>query len=204
MRKTFSLLFLIVGSVVSCQIQQPSTTDIRYSLFKTPLLPDRDSLSQFQLIEIADSTVCEILDSIINIDAQSIHHKNKEKTWFEITEDLDNDTIHLSVYSEQYDGFSINEFTNKITEGAFYYKGNLFILRKNENTSYHFFKTVSDSILVQYYYAQAKIYSCCIGRENFRFLENSSIHSIFYNKKLIRLDYRTSCPPNKWSIIYMN
>lgn len=197
--KSYSLLVAIAFCLVSCQV--PMIPDLHYDCYATPSLCDRDSISQFQLIEVVDSQAYLVFDSIININSQSIHHKNGEKTCFHIAEDKINDTLHLSIYAGQYDGFSINEFTSQVSEGAFYYKGYLFVLRKNEEAP-TFFRITSNTISVQYYFAQAIIYSCYINQDKYRYPETSHVHSVFSNRKLIRLDCKTNCPPNKWSVNY--
>lgn len=69
-------MFCTILSMASCKIMNKS--NLQYECYTTPLL-DRDSTSQFHFVEILDTSIHEILDSIIHIDSSYSIHQKKMK-----------------------------------------------------------------------------------------------------------------------------
>ena len=199
------IVFLCGCLAVSCVTHtQHSAQQTYYSNYYYVLRPywGNDSIILFPTVEVIDSSIFVVLDTIIDINSQSNHHKNGEKTWFDIVEERIGDTIFTTIYSEQYDGFMLCGVSNQVSYGAFFYKGFLFNRRKTEIDNSFFFRMIPDSIQVQHYYSNARIYRCTCKRERYSDPEMCIVKSVFVSGKLSQLHCQTYCPDKSWSILF--
>lgn len=202
--QVISILFLCSFGLYNCRsLQKKAPADFQLTYRISPPHWDTDSIILFANIEIENPIIYEVLDSIIKINTYSAHSQNEELIWFYITDELHNDTIKVRVCSEQYDGVFLCKYTNQVSDGAFYYKGFLFI-RSNLSDS-PFFKKSIDSIPVQYYYSHKKLYY--YEKKGARYCKQeidpaiTIVQGTFVSGKLMQLDYRTTYPPKIWTII---
>ena len=159
-----------------------------------------DSILPFPKAEIIDSTIFPVFDTIINLNSQSTHHQNGEKTRFDIAEERIGDTIVITIYSGQYDGLMLCWLSNQVSYGAFFYKGFLFNRRKTEIDNSFFFRMIPDSIQVQHYYSNARIYQCTCTGERYPDPEMCIVKSVFVGGKLSQMHCQTYCPNKSWTI----
>lgn len=199
------IVFLCGCLAVGCVTHtQHSAQQTYYSNYYYVLQPywGNDSIILFPTAEVIDSSIFVVLDTIIDINSQSNHHRNGEKTWFDIAEKRTGDTIFITIYSEQYDGVMLNGLSSQVCYGVFYYKGFLFIRRKMESENSIFFQKTQSVINVQHYYSNAKIYKCTCKGERYPDPEMCIVKSVFVGEKLSQMHCQTYCPDKSWSILF--
>ena len=195
------IVFLCCCLVASCvTYTQHSAQQMHFSNYILQPYWRSDSILPFPKAEIIDSTIFPVFDTIINLNSQSTHHQNGEKTWFDIAEEHTGDTIVITIYSGQYDGLMLCWLSNQVSYGAFFYKGFLFNRRKTEIDNSVFFRMVPDSIQVQHYYSNARIYQCTCTGERYPDPEMCIVKSVFVGGKLSQMHCQTYCPDKSWTI----